>query len=108
MAEGTARILSDPSVEMITDGPCLAGTLEQLESGVGAKPMPAAALTRVRTAALGLLAKVLDAYRSNVASGEVGLGGTATASSAPPIGGRAPTGLLYGRVQSGKTVAMIT
>lgn len=108
MSEGTARILSDPAVEMVTDGPCLAGTLEQLERGVGAKPMPAAALTRVRTAALGLLAKVLDAYGSNVAPGEVGLGGTATASSALPIAGRAPTGLLYGRVQSGKTVAMIT
>jgi hypothetical protein len=95
-------------VEMVTDGPCLAGTLEQLEGGVGAKPMPGAALAKVRADALGLLGKVLEAYATKVAPGEVGIGGTAIASDAALTGGRPPTGLLYGRVQSGKTVAMIT
>lgn len=108
MSEGTARIVDKAAIEMVTDGPCLAGTLEQLEAGVGAKPMPGEALTKVRTDALGLLAKVLEAYVTEVAPDEVGIGGTAVASDAGPIGGRAPTGLLYGRVQSGKTVAMIT
>lgn len=108
MSEGTAKIVSGALVEMITDGACLAGTLEKLESGVGAKPMPAAALAKVRADALGLLSKVLDAYATTVARGEVGVGGTALASDLAPTGSRHPTGLLYGRVQSGKTVAMIT
>ena len=108
MSEGTARIVNKALVEMVTDGPCLAGTLEQLEGGVAAKPMPGAALAKVREDALGLLGKVLEAYTTRVAPGEVGVGGTAVASDAAPTDGRPPTGLLYGRVQSGKTVAMIT
>src|SRR4051812_32242017 len=108
MSEGTARIVNKALVEMVTDGPCLAGTLEQLEAGVAAKPMPGAALAKVRADALGLLGKVLEAYTTRVAAGEVGVGGTAVASDSAPIDTLAPTGLLYGRVQSGKTVAMIT
>jgi hypothetical protein len=108
MSEGTARIVDRPVVEMVTDGPCLTGTLEQLELGVGAKPMPVEALAKVRTDALGLLAKVLEAYVTGVANAEVGMGGSALTSDALPISGKSPTGLLYGRVQSGKTVAMIT
>src|SRR5688572_16955034 len=108
MSEGTARIMDKAMVEMVTDGPCLAGTLEQLEDGVGAKALPAEALAKVRADALGLLAKVIEAYTTGVAPGEVGMGASAVASKAPPVDGRPPTGLLYGRVQSGKTVAMIT
>ena len=108
MAEGTAKILDKGQVEMIVDGPCLAGTLDQLEQGVGAKPMRREALTRVRADALALLEKVLDAYTTGVAPGEVGMKGSGRASDAAPLAERSPTGLLYGRVQSGKTVAMIT
>jgi hypothetical protein len=108
MTDGTARIVNGSVVEMVTDGACLAGTLEQLEAGVGAKPMPAKALAKVRTDALELLAKVLEAYVTGVAATEVGMGGSAEASEKPATGGRSPTGLLYGRVQSGKTVSMIT
>lgn len=108
MPEGTAKIVSQSTVEMVTDGPCLSGTLEQLEAGVAAKPMPSAALTKVKADALGLLSKVLTAYASKVAPGEIGLGGTAVATDSPATSGKCPTGLLYGRVQSGKTVAMIT
>jgi hypothetical protein len=32
MSEGTARIVNKALVEMVTDGPCLAGTLEQLDA----------------------------------------------------------------------------
>ena len=53
MSEGTARIVDKASVEMVTDGPCLAGTLEQLEGGVGAKPMPAEALGKSQNGRLG-------------------------------------------------------
>jgi hypothetical protein len=49
MSEGTANIVSDATVEMVTDGPCLTWTLEQLKGGVGAKPMPLAALSKVRS-----------------------------------------------------------
>ncbi|MGE3401667.1 MAG: Z1 domain-containing protein [Vicinamibacterales bacterium] len=108
MKEGTAKIVSQSTIEMVTDGSCLTGTLEQLEAGVAAKPMPPAALSKVKADALGLLDKVLAAYATKVASGEVGLDGTALANELPPTSGRCPTGLLYGRVQSGKTVAMIT
>ena len=107
MSQGTAKVMDKPKIDMVTDGSCLAGTLEQLEVGVSSKPMPRDALSKVRSDALDLLAKVLSAYNTEVATGEVGRGGSATASSAS-ITERAPTGLLYGRVQSGKTVAMIT
>jgi hypothetical protein len=90
------------------DGPCLVGTLENLRVGHGAKPMPEAALEKIRSDAIALLEEVLVAYESNVAAGEVGANGSGLASQAPPVGGKCPTGLLYGRIQSGKTVAMIT
>lgn len=35
MAEGTARIVDKGQIEMRVDGQCLAGTLDQLEQGVG-------------------------------------------------------------------------
>lgn len=108
MPDGTAKVLGKPGVEMVTDGPCLTGTLLQLEAGVGAKPMPRAALAKVRADALALMSKVIDAYATHVATGEVGLDGSARVTTDGTISGRAPTGLLYGRVQSGKTVAMIS
>jgi hypothetical protein len=108
MSEGTAVVVKKAAVEMVTDGPCLTGTLEQLKEGVGAKPMRDEALAKVKTSALGLLGKVLQGYASGVGEGEVGIGGSAKASETAPVSGRSPTGLLYGRVQSGKTVAMIT
>jgi hypothetical protein len=108
VSDDVAHIVTGAAVEMLTDGPCLVGTLEQLEQGVGAKPMPKGALGRVRTAALSLLSRVLEAYATNVAEDEVGLHGSGLASNAAPRSPKAATGLLYGRVQSGKTVAMIT
>lgn len=107
MPDGTAKIVTPEAVEMVTDGPCLTGTLEQLQQGVATRPMPTASIAKVRSDALALLAKVLEAYSSNVAPGEVGRSGSAKASASLPTTG-APTGLLYGRVQSGKTVAMIS
>jgi len=92
---------------MVTDGPCLTGTLVQLEAGVGAKPMRREALGKVRSDALALMSKVINAYSMHVAEGEVGLNGCARVTKKETISKRAPTGLLYGRVQSGKTVAMI-
>jgi hypothetical protein len=108
MSVGSANVLDKAVVAMETDGPCLVGTLQQLEIGVAAKPMKRTALAKVRSDALELLGKVLSAYTSEVGPGEVGAGGSGLAGTAAPRSGRNPTGLLYGRIQSGKTVAMIT
>jgi hypothetical protein len=98
----------DPAIEMVADGPCLTGTLASLLEGHGARPMPEASLGKIRADALGLLEDVLRAYERDVAHGEIGANGSARASTAAPLAQSCPTGLLYGRIQSGKTVAMIT
>lgn len=56
--------------------------------------------------ALEVLDGVVQAYESRFAAGEVGFrgSGTATGGSDPA---KTPTGLIYGRIQSGKTRAMI-
>jgi hypothetical protein len=51
--------------------------------------------------------RLVDTYSTQVAAGEVGAGGSATASEEPILANRPPTALLYGRIQSGKTAAMI-
>lgn len=104
---GTASFEGSVAPSMTTDGPCLTGTLENLKAGIASRALDSETLTRVRSDALELLSKVLSVYTAQVAAGEVGSGGTRLASSAPPSAGQCPTGLLYGRVQSGKTVAMI-
>src|SRR5688572_13826579 len=107
MSPGSANVVGKTAVDLLTDGPCVTGTLHQLEVGVGAKPMSRAALEKIRKDSLDLLEKVLVAYENDVAIGEVGAEGSNTAGPGLPPGGN-PTGLLYGRIQSGKTVAMIT
>lgn len=103
-----ANVIGAASVpQMILDGPCLTATISNLKEGGAAKPMSDKALVKVRADAIGLLEKVVTVYAAEVAPGEVGAGAKGRASSKGPLK-RAPTGLLYGRVQSGKTVAMIT
>jgi hypothetical protein len=67
--------------------------------------MSAASLEKIRADALALLGKVVGAYARDIGGGEVGADGSAHAADSTP--GKACTGLLYGRIQSGKTVAMI-
>lgn len=96
------------SVAITTHGSCITETLQALEDGVGAaKPMPRPALEKARKQASTLLERILAAYEADVATSEVGATGTARASNAVPLAGQCPTGLLYGRIQSGKTLAMI-
>lgn len=85
----------------LLDGPCITKTIKRIRN------MPAESLARVRAQSEELVGKILDVYAEDIAQGEVGHGGSATAS-ATIIDGLGPTGLLYGRIQSGKTVAMIT
>lgn len=90
----------------VTEGPVTARTKQNLVRGVRSKPLSPEAVNAVTAQAKALIEKVAARYRQDVAVNEVGDGGTATASPAAPLAGRAPTGLLYGRVQSGKTAAM--
>lgn len=98
MQLGTATPTTGPAPNVKEDGPCLSGTLAGLT-------MPQEALAKIRVDALDLLARVVATYATEVARGEVGADGSGQASALMPT---APcTGLLYGRIQSGKTVAMI-
>jgi len=107
---GSARPLTegDASVTISVDGNCLTRTLDNLELGVSSDPMSRDALELARTQAAELMGDIVRAYSTEVAEGEVGASGTARASEAAAISNQCPTGLLYGRVQSGKTLAMIT
>jgi len=67
--------------------------------------MPPAALDKIKSDALALLERVVSVYEAEVAEGEVGAFGSGVASAEIPK--KPCTGLLYGRIQSGKTVAMI-
>src|SRR5689334_18507747 len=105
----SARVVGGgDGIEMCTDGPCLTATLANLAAGSNGKPISDTSVSKIRADALGLLDEILQAYSEDVAQGEVGLGGTARASIEPAKSGQCPTGLLYGRVQSGKTMAVIT
>lgn len=109
-AIGTARtrIPENPVPALVTDGACIIGTLHNLEVGVDTnKPLPREVIERTRRQAEKFLSRTLAAYNRDVARGEVGAGGSGRASVDSAITPSCPTGLLYGRVQSGKTLAMI-
>jgi hypothetical protein len=106
---GEISMAKSPSrIAVITDGECMRHTLENLRQGTGAKPLSDATMDGARRQAIAFLEGICERYETQVAKGEVGFGGSGVASSARPIALRTPTGLLYGRVQSGKTLAMIT
>lgn len=91
-----------------TDGSVLVNTREALLNGAnGQKPLSEDALLKVMDQATRITGRVLAAYTRHVAPDEVGSTGTATASEAQPLSDGCATGLLYGKVQSGKTLAMI-
>lgn len=89
------------------DGPVVTGTRRNLINGVRDTPLPEAAADAVIAQSREFLQKVVDAYDAEVSVGEVGEDGSAQAGDDAPVSGRCPTGLLYGRVQSGKTAGMI-
>lgn len=67
--------------------------------------MPQAAVGKIRNDALELLGLIVRVYADEIATGEVGADGSGKAG--PSVPSKPCTGLLYGRIQSGKTVAMI-
>jgi hypothetical protein len=89
------------------DGPVTTGTRRNLIEGVRAERMDPAAVDAILHQVVGFTERVVEAYGVQVAAGEVGNEGSAIASEEPILGDRPPTALLYGRVQSGKTAAMI-
>jgi hypothetical protein len=90
----------------ITEGPVTNATKNNLIRGVRGKPLTPAAVEEVTRQARELIRKAANLYEQGVAQGEVGAEGSASASADGPIAGVGPIGLLYGRVQSGKTAAM--
>ncbi|OGQ25623.1 MAG: hypothetical protein A2138_22510 [Deltaproteobacteria bacterium RBG_16_71_12] len=87
---------------VVTDGRVTTSTMERLGAS-----LPTGAAEGIRDQALTLVEDVVRVYGERVAAGEVGLGGSSRAASDQVTGSACPTGLLYGRIQSGKTNAMI-
>jgi len=90
----------------LVEGPVTARTKSNLVRGVRGRPLSSETVNAIAAQARGLIERVAARYEQDVARGEVGEGGSGAASAEPPTAGRGPTGLLYGRVQSGKTAAM--
>src|SRR5262245_13782317 len=109
--EGTATIGtgtgSGETPIVVLDGPVVSATTQRMESGYSGRPLPREEVEEIRAQAGRLISDVLKAYHESVARGEVGLDGSARAADDGVQGSDCPTGLLYGRVQSGKTNAMI-
>jgi len=109
--EGTATVQDPPGSReapvVVLDGPVVTATMERMESGYSGRPLPREEVEEIRNQAGRLIADVLKAYDATVARHEVGLNGSARAAVDQVRGDDCPTGLLYGRVQSGKTNAMI-
>ena len=91
---------------ILQTGPVTTGTRQNLIEGVRASPMSTAAVDAVFSQAVEIAEMFVDLYDQEVATGEVGPNGSGSASDAAIIG-EPPRALLYGRIQSGKTVSMI-
>jgi hypothetical protein len=88
-------------------GSVTVGTCRNLVGGLRARAMPQTAVDAALDQAVRLSERLVETYSSEIATGEVGREGVARASDDPILGSRVPTVLMYGRVQSGKTAAMI-
>jgi hypothetical protein len=104
---GSATVEGDNPPVLVADGPVLRATIDRLIQGYSSRPLSSDAVEGSRSQALSFIEDVLRAYSDQVAVGELGLNGSGRAASDGRFGGSCPTGLLYGRVQSGKTNAMI-
>jgi hypothetical protein len=89
------------------DGPVARGTRRNLIDGLRGKRMHEAAVDASLRQSITFAETFVRSYCENVAAGEVGLGGTARASEEDILGDSPQGVLLYGRVQSGKTAAMV-
>lgn len=99
--------MPESSMVVRLDGDCLRDTLARLEKGREGRGMSRQSLDAIVGQASTLITKIVEAYTHRVAPGEVGIDGSARASASLPPAGSSPTGLLYGLIQSGKTVSML-
>ena len=90
-----------------TNGAVTRGTRQNLIDGLRGSPMRSDAVDAVMQQAVAFTERLVEIYSNDVAQGEVGQGGSGVASEEPILGARPPRALLYGRIQSGKTVGMI-
>lgn len=88
-------------------GPVTLGTVQNLVRGLRSKPMRQEAVDSALRQAIGFADRLVTIYSADIAAGEVGPTGSGRASEDPISADRPPTTLMYGRVQSGKTAAMI-
>jgi hypothetical protein len=96
---------SDDGIRIRTDGPVLVNTMEELAGGYSGDAV--GILQYAVDQATTLVSSIVQAYETRVRRGEVGFEGQGISEPNSPIRDAAPTGLLYGRIQSGKTLAMI-
>jgi hypothetical protein len=107
---GIARPLGDDAddeVTIETNADCIVDTLIALEQGLGARAQPRDVLDKVQLQSERVIEELVRTYSCDVARGEVGAGGSANASAPTTSSLTCPTVLMYGRIQSGKTLAMI-
>jgi len=93
----------DDETAVRLDGRCARATHEALHVDGG---YSAAALNKTTVQVTTLVRETVAAYAREFGPSEVGAHGSGTATDSVGSTGQAPTGLLYGRVQSGKTLAM--
>lgn len=104
------RADAQPHVEIQIDGPCMAGTANAYRHAASQDArLSDDDIEVARQQAADIVQRLVDSYEVGVATGEVGAYGSGKASDSLPRSGsgECPTALLYGKVQSGKTRAMI-
>lgn len=89
------------------DGPTTRGTKANLIEGVRSSRMSEDAVDAVFSQTAAIASGLVEIYSKHIADGEVGKDGSGFASSGSILASSPPTALIYGRVQSGKTVAMV-
>lgn len=89
------------------DGPVTVGTRRNLIDGLRSRPMPEAAVDAALAQSTAFAEKLVEKYSESIAPGEVGIDGSGRVGNTAIRANKPPTLLLYGRVQSGKTAAMI-
>ena len=94
-------------VEIEVNGDCIVDTLIALEEGLGTKAHPRAVLDKVQHQGERVVEELVRTYCGHFGTGEVGAAAGARATAKSHDHPDCPTVLMYGRIQSGKTLAMI-
>ena len=89
------------------NGQITEGTKGNLVEGVRSSAMSPEAVAAVFAQTSEIATTLVKIYETDIAAGEVGEQGSGRATEAPILAATAPRALIYGRVQSGKTVSMI-